>query len=79
MAAFRFPWVAVEAYDDNWATSMRQPQTRTDGFATYIHATDVARGYALALENPRPDFETYHFSATEISSRRQIAASFIGW
>jgi nucleoside-diphosphate-sugar epimerase len=78
VAAFRFVWVRVEDYDDEHARSLRTMPPRTDGFATYVHVSDVARGYALALENPRPGFEAYHFSAPEIASlqplRQRLAA-----
>jgi nucleoside-diphosphate-sugar epimerase len=47
---------------------MREPPSKTDGFATYLHATDAALAYAAALEHPRPGFEAYHFSAAEIAS-----------
>ena len=70
VAAFRFPWVAVDEYDDDaWTRAHRDVRpTRTDGFATYVHASDVARAYVLALEHPRAGYEVYHFSAAEISS-----------
>jgi len=73
VAAFRLPWVVGHDYDDAWADSLRPPPARTDGFATYIHAADAARGYALALEHPRPGFEVYHFSAKEILSLHPLA------
>jgi nucleoside-diphosphate-sugar epimerase len=74
VAAFRFPWVGIEAYQESQAEAMRAMPQRTDGFATYIHAIDAARGYALALEHPRPGFEAYHFSAGEILSLLPLAA-----
>ena len=68
VAAFRFPWVETAAYDDACLPGLRQPPGKTDGFATYLHASDAARAYRLALEHPRPGFEAYHFCAAEILS-----------
>jgi nucleoside-diphosphate-sugar epimerase len=73
VAAFRFPWVRTEPYDESWADLVRKRPDHTDGFATYVHALDVARGYALAVENPRPGFEAYHFSAAEVFSIHPVA------
>lgn len=68
IAAFRFPWVMAEEFGEAMVEKLRPRPAQTDGCATYVHATDVARGYALALERLRPGFEAYHFSAKEILS-----------
>jgi nucleoside-diphosphate-sugar epimerase len=73
VAAFRLPWVMAEPYSESVVHHLRPKQTRTDGFATYVHATDVARAYTLAIEHPRPGFEAYHFSAIEVLSIYPIA------
>jgi nucleoside-diphosphate-sugar epimerase len=73
VAAFRFPWVRAEDYDESWIPPLREKPTRSDGMLTYVHAADVARGYALALEHPRPGFEAYHFSAAEVCSLYPLA------
>jgi nucleoside-diphosphate-sugar epimerase len=73
VAAFRFPWVRAEPYDEIEAETLKRKPTKTDGFASYVHAEDVARGYALAVENPRPGFEAYHFSAAEVLSFHPLA------
>ena len=73
VAAFRFPWVRADSFDDDAAEVLRKKPLRTDGFASYVHAEDVARGYALAVEQPRPGFEAYHFSAAEVNSLQPIA------
>lgn len=73
VAAFRLPWVASDEYSDAWTQSLRREPDETDGFATYCHVSDVVRAYALALENPRPGFEVYHFSAKEILSLYPLA------
>ena len=73
VAAFRFPWVRGDEYEESAAAALRQKPQKTDGFATYVHAADIARAYALALERPRPGFEAYHFSAAEICSFHPLA------
>jgi nucleoside-diphosphate-sugar epimerase len=73
VAAFRFPYVVSRDYSDDMAASMKDFPPRTDGFATYLHATDAARAYALALDNRRAGFEAYHFAAEEILSLYPLA------
>lgn len=73
VAAFRFPWVPIEDYSDAVASRMKEMPAKTDGFATYLHAADAARAYALALEHPRPGYEVYHFTAAEIHSFQPLA------
>jgi nucleoside-diphosphate-sugar epimerase len=70
VAVFRLPWVLPIdwQYGEAWVSHLREWPTRTDGFATYVHTADVAAAFAQALENPRPGFEVYHFSAAEILS-----------
>ena len=72
IAAFRLPWVEAAEYSDRVAESMREMPAKTDGFATYVHGTDAARAFALAIENPRAGFEVYHFSAAEIFSLQPL-------
>ena len=74
VAAFRLPWVENREYSDSIVESMRVMPKQTDGFATYCHAADVARAFALAIERPRGGFEAYHFSAAEIFSLQPLAA-----
>jgi nucleoside-diphosphate-sugar epimerase len=73
VAAFRLPWVTGEEYAEETVTSLKKQSGKMDGLATYVHATDVARAYALALENPRPGFEAYHFTAAEVLSLQPLA------
>ena len=73
VAAFRFPWVRVEPADEDAFDALRKKPQRTDGFASYVHAEDVARGYALAVEQSRPGFDAYHFSAAEVNSLHPLA------
>jgi nucleoside-diphosphate-sugar epimerase len=73
VAVFRPPWVMAETYSETLVNQMRQRPTRTDGLSTYVHASDLARAYALAVEQPRPGFEAYHFSAAEVLSLYPIA------
>jgi len=72
VAVFRLPWTIVEEFSEAWVDNLRRPPQSTDGFATYVHASDVACGFALALEHPRPGFEVYHFSAREILSLQPL-------
>ena len=76
VAVFRLPWVLPVDWQFNeaWVARLRQPPAQTDGLATYVHTADVATAYALALENPRPGFEVYHFSAAEVLSLYPLAA-----
>jgi nucleoside-diphosphate-sugar epimerase len=39
-----------------------------DGFNTFVHATDLARAFALAVELARPGVDVYNFSAADIIS-----------
>jgi nucleoside-diphosphate-sugar epimerase len=74
VAVFRFPWVTAGDYSEDQAAGLREPSRRMDGLDTYVHVSDVARGYALALEHPRAGFEAYHFSAAEILSLHPLTA-----
>lgn len=69
VAIFRFPavwWRGTEnGAEFGWFDGMFQG---TDGCGVYVGLHDVARAYGLALENPRPGCEAYHFSAPEILS-----------
>jgi nucleoside-diphosphate-sugar epimerase len=76
IAVFRIPWVLTEdnALNDEtvrWITDTRD--WPGDGFGTYVHATDVARAMADALERPLPGCEAYHLSAFEIKGREPLA------
>lgn len=68
VAIFRFPavypWDKM-AEDYNWA-QLEKRTGKIDGFQTYVHVDDAARAYVLALENPRPGCEAYHFTADEV-------------
>ena len=73
VAAFRFPWVVAQEYSDEMAQKLREFPPRTDGFATYCHATDVACAFAAAIEIWRHGFEAYHFTASEVMSFYPLA------
>ena len=68
VAIFRLPWVHTGDTLEPMATHLKARPQHTDGFATYAQVSDIARAYALALEQPRPGCEVYHFSAAEIMS-----------
>lgn len=68
LAIFRFPQVTSfdceNVRDDlnHWFDG--RPEFG-DGFGTHLHIEDAANAYVLALENPRPGVEAYHFTADE--------------
>lgn len=68
MAIFRFPWVLTGEMNEHYWRWIEHKQKDPEGMGTYIHATDAAHAYALALEDPRPGCEAYHFTASEIWS-----------
>jgi nucleoside-diphosphate-sugar epimerase len=70
---FRLPWVTGDAFSPESAEHWRKQRGRRDGFGTYLHATDAARAFALALEKPRDSFEAYHFCAAEVMSYVPLA------
>ena len=67
IAIFRFPGVFAPQCDDDWSW-LKKRTGRTDGMETYLHPDDAARAYVLAIENPRPGCEAYHFTADEVIS-----------
>jgi nucleoside-diphosphate-sugar epimerase len=73
VAVFLFPWVTGDAFNEEWAERIKRRTGRADGFGTYLHATDAALAYALAIESPRGGFEAYHFSAAEVMSFEPLA------
>lgn len=73
VAAFRFPWVLQDPYSQKMASWAVNDPEQTNGFASYLHVTDAASAYLLALEHPRPGFEAYHFSAAEVLSVTPLA------
>ena len=73
MAVFRFPWVPPDSFSPQWAQTVQQKTGRRDGFATYLHASDAALAYALAIESPRGGFDAYHFSAADVLSFEPLA------
>ncbi len=43
-----------------------------DGFETFIHATDLAHGFAAAVESARPGCEIYNLAAADIMSHMPL-------
>jgi len=70
-AIFRFPWVIDWDHERDeslmWV-NLERARGKAEGMFTYVHVTDAARAFVLALENPRPGCEAYHFIAPEINS-----------
>jgi nucleoside-diphosphate-sugar epimerase len=77
VAIFRLPavwsWFDEKEPPDHWDWMTRQTGPVYD-CATYVHAADVARAYALAIESERKGCEAYHFSAEEVCSGAPLAA-----
>ena len=48
--------------------NLERSRGKAEGMFTYVHVSDAARAFVLALENPRPGCEAYHFTAAEIYS-----------
>jgi nucleoside-diphosphate-sugar epimerase len=76
VAAVRLPWVMRGSDDGNWdrfvGWMINGNNDPREGLCTYISVTDAARAFALVLENPRPGFEAYHFTAAEVFSGKPI-------
>jgi nucleoside-diphosphate-sugar epimerase len=78
ISILRFPGVLIGDFDD---AELRRFQSIDepfrDGFGTFIHATDLAAGFAAAAELSRPGCEIYNLSADDIVScmplRRRLA------
>ncbi|MCY3021914.1 MAG: NAD(P)-dependent oxidoreductase [Planctomycetota bacterium] len=76
VAMFRFPAVwdfpldtkpghEDRAWPWHW---LRHADGMPHDLAVYLHVSDAARAYVLAVENPRPGCEAYHFTAKEVFS-----------
>jgi nucleoside-diphosphate-sugar epimerase len=79
VAIFRLPWVIQDEH------VLRHLDYRShghfEGFCTYVGTIDTARAFALAIENPRPGCEAYHFTADEILSLAPLRErlKFMNW
>jgi nucleoside-diphosphate-sugar epimerase len=71
-AIFRLPWVVPFEPGEQLWRMLESQNGFIDGLGTYIHHTDAARAFALAVENPRPGCEVYHFSADDIFSLQPL-------
>lgn len=76
IAIFRFPsvwdWDMKDMHDDHLWTWLRRASGKVSDLATYLHVTDAALAYALAVENPLPGCEAYHFAARDVFSSAPI-------
>lgn len=74
VAIFRPPWVMSPDRGLNWMLRHLEEDESgpMDGMGTYVGIEDMARAYRLALENPRPGCEAYHFSADDVITRQPI-------
>jgi nucleoside-diphosphate-sugar epimerase len=77
VAIFRFPAVwdwKPDPTDDRHLNWLERATGPVDEFGAYLHVDDAARAYVLALENPRPGCEAYHFTAKEVISGAPLPA-----
>lgn len=69
VAIFRFPavwdWDLGGEHDEHAWHWLRRSTDKPYDLAAYLHVSDAARAYVLAVENPRPGCEAYHFTARE--------------
>ncbi|HYF48472.1 MAG TPA: NAD(P)-dependent oxidoreductase [Planctomycetota bacterium] len=80
VAIFRFPAVSnvkLEDLGEQQLAWIRQGGGWGDGCYTYVHTSDAARAFELALLNPRPGCEAYHFSAREVFCTANIRQKLI--
>ncbi|MGD0461233.1 MAG: NAD(P)-dependent oxidoreductase [Tepidisphaeraceae bacterium] len=69
ISILRFPWVMTRDFNDTELRGFeRIDKPFHDGFETFIHATDLASGFAAAAESSRPGCEIYNLSAADILS-----------
>jgi nucleoside-diphosphate-sugar epimerase len=69
VSIFRFPWVVTKDFEDAQLQHFEHSDGPVrDGFETFIHATDLARAFAAAVETNRPGCEIYNLSAEDILS-----------
>jgi nucleoside-diphosphate-sugar epimerase len=68
IAIFRFPAVLNFRGAERWYRRRMHDEGPTHDLQTYVGVDDAARAYVLALEQPRPGCEAYHFSAAEVQS-----------
>jgi nucleoside-diphosphate-sugar epimerase len=69
ISILRFPWVMTEDFSDADLLSFeRIDEPFHDGFETFIHATDLAEGFAATVEASRPGCEIYNMGAADILS-----------
>ena len=69
ISIFRFPWVMIQDFDNaQWQHFEQNDGPLHDGFNTFIHATDLARAFAAAVEFGRSGCEIYNLSAPDILS-----------
>ena len=76
IAIFRFPavwdWDTKNVSEDHLWMWLRRACGKVDDLSAYLHATDAALAYALAVENPLPGCEAYHFSARDVFSSKPL-------
>lgn len=81
VAIFRFPavwdWEITAQNAERFRHWMSHSDDPPNDLSVYLHATDAARAFAMAVENPRPGCEAYHFTAKEVFSTSPIRERLI--
>lgn len=75
VAVFRFPWVLDKTPDFTLAEDRAWLEGQTgpcETAAIHVHVDDLAEAFRLALEQPRPGCEAYHFAADDVLTGQHI-------
>jgi nucleoside-diphosphate-sugar epimerase len=66
VTVIRMPWVVQEDHERMRRWVARDPNAPVEGLGTYVHVSDVARAYVLAVEKGEPGWQPYHLSAAKV-------------
>jgi nucleoside-diphosphate-sugar epimerase len=69
VAIFRFPWVLDKRPDFTLAEDRAWLEGQTgpcEAVGIHVHLDDLAEAFRLALEQPRPGCEAYHFGSDDV-------------
>jgi nucleoside-diphosphate-sugar epimerase len=58
---------------NGWFQRRRSRKHARDGFGTYLHLSDAALAFALAIEQGWEGFEAYHFVADDVVTEGPVA------
>ncbi len=66
VAIFRLPYVMVRDISSRWVNYLRREEKDLDGLGSFVHVSDVAELFALAVKTPRPGCEIYNAAADDV-------------